>query len=123
MKHDLLNRLQPFTMAPDGSHRKALHAYIEAAITYKEVRWVRVTFVYVLLAIGFFLWFASKWPYLLPDGVPRLAWLSWSCAAAGCLLAAAAEWATYRNLLRCLSRLGQPFPDGAKASDGPEGSH
>jgi hypothetical protein len=113
-----VKRLHPFTIAPDGSHRDALRAYIAAAITYKEARGLRVTFVYALLAIGFFLWFASKWPDLLPEGVARLAWLSWLVGAAGGLVAAGAEWATYRKLLRCLSLLGQPFADGAKPPDG-----
>jgi hypothetical protein len=109
-----MKRLHPFTIDLNWGNREALQAYIVASITYQEVRSVRIVSVYVLVLIGFFVWFASAWPDLLPEGIARLAWFSWLAVAIGVLLAASMEWITYRNLLRCLSRLDQPFEHGMK---------
>jgi hypothetical protein len=117
-----MNHLDPFTIDSNGLQREALQAYIAAAITYQEVRSVRVVSVYVLLLTGFFLWFASAWPDLLPDGAARLAWYSWLAVSIGVLLAAGMEWVTHRNLLRSLSRLGRPRKDAVKPADFLEGT-
>ncbi len=118
----VLDRLHPYTIDADGSHREALRAYIVAAITYREVRGVRIVFVYVLVSIGFLIWFASAWPDRLPDGVAAAAWFSWLAAMVAALLAGALEWIAYRNFLRCLSRLGGPFEEAARPAGTAEGS-
>ena len=112
-----LKRLHPFTIDADGRHREALRAYIEASITYKEVRGARIAFVYLLAAIGFLIWFAWAWPNDLPEGLATVAWYFWLAAMVGVLLAALFEWITYRNLLRCLGRLGRPLEGDGKGTE------
>jgi hypothetical protein len=91
-----------FPLQLNGDKRKFC-ALSEAHRIYKKMNALRLLSVHVLAVTGFFAWFNTGWPTLLPEGIRALTLGLWGTCCTAIPLFAALEWICYRRRARYLA--------------------